>query len=193
MKKFWKNLLVILILILAFTAFSSAYAISLDELNNDPDRYVTVLVMPKKIEYIDKKSIVSYPDKWPYYTLLAKHYLFLLDRKEIAEANVMFRYDWDHSSLAYREQALKTFPNDSDKEIAKHVDDMIKADPGIYWTVDLRSIYSLDGTLLHSFKERNLVISYAKLDWSERINLPLFAFYLYYNKTFHHIYENSNK
>ena len=143
MKKF-----IIAFLLLA-SIHTTAFSISLDELQNAPDQYVKVKENQSYAAYVDLNSIQSLRYSPPYYTLKGDIYLVAYVDGYINKCNTIFNYDYDKSSKELIKQIRRRYGNLSGKPLYDKMWEVVEVDSGITGSeIENSCVYKLDGTLI---------------------------------------------
>ena len=143
MKKF-----IIAFLLLA-SIHTTAFSISLDELQNAPDQYVKVKENQSYAVYVDPNSIQSLRYSPPYYTLKGDIYIVSYANGSINKCNTIFNYDYDKSSKELIKQIRRQYGNLSGKPLYDKMWEVVEVDSGITGSeIENSCVYKLDGTLI---------------------------------------------
>lgn len=135
-KKFWSILFTLILIPYC------AFAISLNELKSAPDRYVRFGSM----FFMDIQTIKSLLNKPPHFALQAT--VYDVSPSQIIEYIYGFDYDYNRSFYELSKNKNIFF---STEEIIRNSYAKAQNNSGIYFTMKLLNIYSLDGTLIHSY------------------------------------------
>ncbi len=112
-----KKLFLLLTIFSLFTI--SAFAVSLDELRNSPERYKLVLSNPTTDQYVEIPSINVVRYSPPYYVINSRTHIVRYEDNIITSIDMTYFYDYNQSiaSLANKvytvEELLKSLKNDS--------------------------------------------------------------------------------
>lgn len=112
-----KKLFLLLTIFSLFTM--SAFAVSLDELRNSPERYKLVLSNPTTDQYVEIPSINVVRYSPPYYVINSRTHIVRYEDNIITSIDVTYFYDYNQSvaSLVNKldtvEEVLKSLKNDS--------------------------------------------------------------------------------
>lgn len=160
----------------------TAFAISLDELQNEHSRYVKVKEDQSYAAYVDSNSIQSLRCSPPYYRLKGDIYIVAYANGYINKFNTIFNYDYNKSSKELKRQIRNRYGNLSGKPLYDKMWEIVKVDSGITGSeVENSYIYRFDGTLITRLP--------AQRDVKIPIMSPLsfaanYIFYRYYNEYF---------
>lgn len=172
--------LILTFLLLLITPLT-AFAISLNELQNNPDRYVSITEAQNATVYIDINSIKSLRYAPPYYTLQTKEYFVAYDLNSIGEMTNIYNYDYNQSSASLMEKIMKTNPLCSDEEFVKLVLDEAYKNSGITYGKTNIDYYDLNGIYITSENKS----STTKVDFlSNGYKMANFVFEKYYTTEF---------
>ena len=154
-----------------------ASAISLAEIESDPDRYVDV---SNHQLFVDVTTIDSVRYAPPYYTLEAE--VYEVYPNSIVESLYVVGYNYERSYEGIKEHVRTNYPNLSDAERARQLNVEMQNNTGMYCTVEDESIYSLQGELLNQVEKNSYRenISYM----SPVFYIGNYLFYRYYNTYF---------
>lgn len=92
-----KKLLLTFLFLLVLTIPLSVLAISLDELQSNPNKYVNIHESQSASDYVDIDSIQAIRYAPPYYTMKAKCYLVSYDYTRIMHSTLMINYDYNRT------------------------------------------------------------------------------------------------
>ena len=146
MKRFLLTFLLVLMIPL------SASAISLDELQSNPDKYTKIYEAENGTMYIDSESIKSIRYAPPYYTLQVKDYYVLYNLNCIQQSISTYNYDYNKNCATLTKKYAALYPSYSSKQIIDLVLAESKKDSGVIVTsVDI-NCYEFDGTFITTGK-----------------------------------------
>lgn len=172
-----KKLFLLLAIFSLFTM--SAFAVSLDELRNSPERYKLVQANSLGEEYIDINSISVTRYNPPYYTINATTYIVAYDKTVIMQLNNIFFYNYNQSVNSLVKKFITP----------EEVTARIKKDTGIKSQIKGAAVFNYDGSIQETYHQYNLSNSmYIPLK-ADAIFLPsyisaLYSFYKSYNMYF---------
>lgn len=136
--------LILTFLIMLMTPLT-AFAISSNELQNNPDRYIRFNETQNETVYADTNSIKCLRYAPPYYTLQAKIYFVAYDLNAIAEITNIYNYDYNQSTLSIMDKIMKSNPLCSEKEFMKLVLSEAYKNSGITCGTTTMTRYNLNG------------------------------------------------
>ena len=113
-----------------------SFAVSLQDIRDNPDIYKLVFSSAKEEEYIDINSIQSIRYAPPYYTINATAYAVYYNQGLITVYDNQYSYDLTRSLRAL----VKNYPRES-------VISELKKDTGLNWRAQRESVYDFDGIL----------------------------------------------
>lgn len=148
MKKFLIALF--LLLIMPFPAF----AISLTELQSNPDRYIVYAETPLETIYIDINSIKSIRYAPPYYTMQAKIFFVAYDLKFILEEESSYNYNYNRSFETLIKKQSQLNPSGNVNQIIGLAKYEAEKDSGIIISNLTKNIYDFNGTYFNSGNPR---------------------------------------
>lgn len=127
----------------------SGFAISLDALQGNPEKYVKVSENQNSTSYIDADSIKSIRYSPPYYTLQGQTYLIVYGYANILETTVIVNYDNNRSLESLLNQLMDQHPNFTIPQISELSFTMLQRDCGMTLNATHMATYDLDGTLTY--------------------------------------------
>lgn len=171
----------IFILLTLLTVPLTAFAISLDELQNNSNKYVNIYDTIDGTMYTDITSIKCIRYAPPYYTLQAKEYFIYYNFNLIGELTNTYNYDYNQSCISLMEKILESNPLCSEEEFIKSISDETDKNSGITYTRTNINYYNLDG--LYKSSSNNIYTQ--KLDFlSNGYKMANFIFEKYYTTKF---------
>lgn len=171
-----KKLFLLLVIFSLVTA--SAFAVSLDELRNSPERYKLVQANSLGEEYIDINSISVMIYNPPYYTINATTYIVAYDKTVIMQLDNIFFYNYNQSVNSLVKKFITP----------EEVTARIKKDTGIKSQIKGAAVFNYDGSIHETYHQYNLSNS-MYIPLKPDIFLPsymsaLYSFYKSYNMYF---------
>lgn len=109
-----KRMITILFMLLLIPL--SCSAISLEELQSNPEHYKNIIEAPEATLYVDSNSIKSVRNTPPYYALQVKIYYVIYDMTTIIESTCIFSYDQNRSSAILADKIIEENPTKSYNE-----------------------------------------------------------------------------
>ena len=168
-----KKLFLLLVIFSLVTA--SAFAVSLDELRNSPERYKLVQANSLGEEYIDINSISVMRYNPPYYTINATTYIVAYDKTVIMQLDNIFFYNYNQSVNSLVKKFITP----------EEVTARIKKDTGIKSQIKGAAVFNYDGSIQETYHQYNLSNSrYIPLkanNFSPAYMSALYSFYKSYN------------
>ena len=162
----------------------SAFAISISEIQENPQKYVKVDEDISSAHYIDIESIKSLRDASPYYTLQADMYLASYSSRSIFQNTIIFNFDYTRSYKSLNEALEKDFIAKGKKALlyskayTSALWDEIEKNSGILANDSATEVYSFDGVYRCSFPPSK---SDYKVDWATACGLYAdFVFYRHF-------------
>ncbi len=140
----------ILAFLLALMMPLSAFAISLDDLQNNPNSYVKVCENVTSTYYLEQGSIKVLRDSFPYLTLQAKIYLVMYEQSAIAVDLYTISYDCNRSLFALVVSKRIESPNMPTDKLTDYAIAEARKDSGIAVNIEANHYYHLDGTTIIS-------------------------------------------
>lgn len=142
----------LLLVIIQLLYIQAAFAMSLTELQSEPDRYINYREAQSSTLYVDLNSIQSLRNAHPYYTLKAKIYFVSYASDSIIEVSETYNYNYNQSFDSLVNKVLQLYPTYSDDKIADWILKEAEKNSGI--TIGSTSIkcYNLDGKYLNAGK-----------------------------------------
>ena len=167
------------LLITIFSLFTmSAFAVSLDELRNSPERYKLVQSDSLDEEYIDINSINVMRYNPPYYTINATTYTVAYDKAVIMQLDNIFFYDYNQSVNSLAKKFITP----------EEVITRIKEDTGIKYQIKGAALFNYDGSIEETYLQYDLFDSMHKPSkaniFSAVYMSALYSFYKAYNMHF---------
>ena len=167
------------LLLTIFSLFSmSAFAVSLDELRNTPERYKLVQADSLNEQYIDINSINVMRYNPPYYTINATTYTVAYDKTVIMQLDNIFFYNYNQSVNSLVKKFI------TPEEITARV----KEDTGIKFQIKGAALFNYDGSIQETYHQYDLSNSmYKPLKahiFSASYMSALYSFYKSYNMYF---------
>ena len=126
----------------------SAFAISLDEIQNNPDRYIKLKEDTSSTYYLEQESIKVLRDSFPYLTLQAKIYLVMYDQSAIADDFFTISYDYSRSSFALMISKRIESPDITVDKLVDYAIAEAKKDSGMAVNIKANNYCDLDGTII---------------------------------------------
>lgn len=123
----------------------SAFAISLDEINSNPNRYVKVIEEAEGTFYVDVSSIKSLRYSPPYYTMQFREIYIDYTMNLIADGSCTFNYDYNKSFLSRFGVQTRLHPSYTLRSIFNLASEDIKKDSGIISNSDSAACYNFNG------------------------------------------------
>ena len=171
-----KKLFLLLTIFSLFTM--SAFAVSLDELRNSPERYKLVQADSLNEQYIDINSINVMRYNPPYYTINATTYTVAYDKTVIMQLDNIFFYNYNQSVNSLVKKFI------TPEEITARV----KEDTGIKFQIKGAALFNYDGSIQETYHQYDLSNSmYNPLKahiFSASYMSALYSFYKSYNMYF---------
>lgn len=124
---------------------SSVTAISIDELQNAPNRYIVLSETSTGTHYIDINSIKSIRYAPPYYSMQATIYCVLYNISAISEEVSHFNYDYNRSFDTLVKETIKIQPDYTNEQIYDIVLSKSRYDSGIYYNSSATNFYDFNG------------------------------------------------
>ena len=152
-------------------------AISLSDIENNPDRYIDV---SNHEVFVDVDTIESVRYAPPYYTLKAE--VYSVYPNSIVESTYAVGYNYERSYTGIKEYISQNYPNISAADKAKLLNTQIQSNTGMYCSIQDENIYSLNGELLNQVES-----NYSQQDitfMSPAFYVGNYLFYRYYNQFF---------
>ncbi len=167
------------LLLTIFSLFSmSAFAVSLDELRNSPERYKLIVSNPTNEQYVEIPSINVVRYSPPYYVINSRAYIVSYENNVITAIDMTYFYDYNQSvaSLVNKldtvEEVLKSLKNDS----------------GIKYQMKGSISFNYDGTPIGTYTKYNLSNPKYGLQKANMTSVPYatatYSFYKSYNLYF---------
>lgn len=158
----------------------SCFAISLEELQNNPSRYVKASDSKSMTLYVDVNSIKSLRYAPPYYTMQAKVYTVDFLYLAIVDKDYTINYDYTRSANELYKKVKKQYPYATDEYQTEFLVEEVQKDCGVYITFSNASMYEFDGKYLGQVES-----PFFKIKWeSPSYRAANFIFYKYYNQYF---------
>lgn len=173
---------IVIILFLALTPFYS-WAISLEEIQRNPERYVKLNESQSYISYMDVESIHSLRYEPPYYTLQGDMYGISCKENTIFKVTEVFYYDYRRSGEELAKSIRARYRNITNNQLNQAIYQELKRDSGVEGSVISGKAYDKAGNFLqnvytYEFKNNKIVIM---TPVSREAN---YMFYRYYNINF---------
>lgn len=141
---------ILLAFLLAIMLPLSAFAISLDEINSSPNRYVKVTEDAKNAFYVDVSIIKSLRYSPPYYVLQCRSFYISYERNYICQQlDSTFSYDYNKNYISQFKKIISSHPNYKAEQISQLLDladEEVKKDSGIIYNAETVDFYNFDGT-----------------------------------------------
>lgn len=152
-------------LFLALVPFS-AFAISLDEIQSNPSKYVLVYKTSCCAAFVDVDSIHMLRQDPPHISLKTEFYTVIYDSKVILKDNRTFIFDTNRAAALLLKEVKKDHPEYTDLECAKIVISLQKKDSGIYANHPHWEVFNFGGD---SYPEVNGALAYLlnKSEWRD--------------------------
>lgn len=174
----------LLLLLTIFSLFSiSAFAVSLDELRNTPERYKLVISNPRTDQYVEIPSINVVRYSPPYYVINSRTYIVRYENNVITAIDMTYFYDYNQSIASL---ANKFYT-------AEDVLKKIKLNSGIKSQMKGSISFNYDGSQISTYTKYNL--SNPKYDpqkadmTSASYATAAFSFYKAYNMYFNQLFD----
>lgn len=126
----------------------TALAISLSDIQNNPDQYVLVLRQPTVNTYVDSYSIASLRYDPPYYAMSGDVYLVEYNSNMIIKTNAITTYDATRSFKTLLLANHKAHPNVSGHDILVPTLEEMKKNDGITFHFGKTEVWNLDGNYI---------------------------------------------
>ena len=123
----------------------SCSAISLEELQSNPEQYEKIIEAPSGTIYLELNSIKSLRNSPPYYTLQAKVYSVLYDTVAIAESTRFFNYDDNRSTLSLLNKIVEENSKRSFSEQNNMLLTELEKDCGMSYSDETVKYYKFNG------------------------------------------------
>ena len=156
----------------------SAFAVSLDELRNSPERYKLVLSNPTYDQYVEIPSINVVRYSPPYYVISSRIYAIRYDKNIINAIDITYFYDYTQSARSLSKNI----------STANELINILKGNSGIKHQAKGGRNFNYDGSPIGSYKSFDL----SKPQYSPQKTILLsglyfagtYAFYKAYNVYF---------
>lgn len=181
-----KLLLVLTILMLAPL---SSFAISLAELQSNPNEYVVVSQAASSTIYVKKSSIESLRYSPPFYSMKAKTYGVNYSGDDIYEYETIANYDYDQTMEGIGKRVLHDNPGIPFDEYMKKCIAERNRDSGITCSLTDIYVWSLDGRAKGKLPSTYNQKCFAGAPMYQAAN---YMFYFYYEKYFGDKYDSEN-
>ena len=168
----------------------TTWAISLSDLENNPDQYHKVGESNAQAVYVDKNSLQSIRYSPPYYTLSARSYFVNYTDCTIIELNSLVNYDYNRSlegitNLIAARHARDNDPSKNNKETYKQeAIQEITSNNGLTSSDKILNVYTFDGDIsMHgsdSFVTNGSPVKYGTGEY----RVAEYMFFAYYNQHF---------
>lgn len=126
----------------------SSFAISLEELQNNPAKYVKIQEDISSTYYLEPATIKVLRSSFPYLTLQSKVYTVLYPGSFISESLYTTNYDEMQSLYSLTLIKRANTPNATDDELVNYAIEEAKKDSGVSYSVKADYYYDFDGNLL---------------------------------------------
>lgn len=143
---------ILLLIIIQLLYIQTAFAMSLAELQSEPNRYTNYKEVQSSTLYVDLNSIQALRNAHPYYTLKAKIHFVSYASDSIIEVSETYNYNYNQSFDSLVNKALQLYPTYSDDKITDWI--FKEAEKNSEITIGSTSIkcYNLDGKHLNDGK-----------------------------------------
>lgn len=131
----------------------STFAISLNELESNPDRYEKYGEDLNCAVFQDKYSVKSLRYSPPFYTIQVIEYIVSYNNSSIVEVTQIYNYDYNRSFERLDREISAKNKYWSVEKIIEEVRMKKREDSGISCSSVMGSIYALDGSLLYPSPE----------------------------------------
>ena len=143
-----RNLL--LAILLAVSIPLSSWAISLNEIQSAPEKYIQLSEDAENTFYLDANSITSIRYSPPYYTLQGEVYIVGYTRGLIAQHTMIFNYDYNRSFNSLMSEVIKTYPTYTNTQLLDMIEARMKNNSGILFSCNKIDYYHFDGQFIKS-------------------------------------------
>lgn len=176
----WKFIVTILFFVLM--PFYS-WAISLEEIQRHPERYVKLDESQSCVNYIDVESIHSLRYESPYYTLQGDVYYVGRSDNLIFKVTEVFCYDYRRSIRELAKSIRLRDRNISNNQLNRAIYEELKQDSGIVGSVISEKAYNTAGTFLQEvptseFRNKKIILNAPNSHDAD------YMFYRYYGQHF---------
>lgn len=175
-----KHLLITTLLSIALIPFTAS-AISLTELQNNPDRYKAVCENKKSTIYVDNDTISSLRYYPPFYSLSADVYSVSYTNGNIIGGTFAMNYDYNQSPESIIDLIKAEHPDYTPKQISDYSAVLLFANSGIVISSSKLQVWTLDGDLTYTGDGLSNVKAQMTSPWYHATN---YSFLKYYNKLF---------
>lgn len=174
----------------------STFAISVSDIQNNPNRYKYISQCADGAVYLDLDSVSSQRYSPPFYTLAADSYTVVYTKNCIIGAKFIFNYDYNHGRMTAIKNALdemrknnkieirnnkEYMSDDTYEEIKNRVNSQMKIDTGVRALVAHTTVWNLDGKYINARDSNNeMSAGYNTIPYY----LAEEAFHKYYNQWF---------
>lgn len=175
-----KHLLITTLLSIALIPFTAS-AISLTELQNNPDRYKAVCERKELTVYVDNDTISSLRYSPPFYSLSADVYTVSYESGKIFGGTFAMNYDYNQNPDSIIDRIKAEHPHYTQDQIIHYLSVSSVANSGIVISSSKLQVWTLDGDLTYTgngFSNEKAPIS---SPWYHAAN---YSFLKYYNKLF---------
>lgn len=140
---------------LLLTPFT-ALAISLSDIQNNPDQYVLVLRQTTINTYVDSNSIASLRYDPPYYAMGGDVYLVEYNGNKIIKTNAITTYDGTRSFKTLLLAKYKAHPNINSHDLLVLTLEDLQKDDGITLHFGKTDVWDLDGNYIRSMSNSEM-------------------------------------
>lgn len=177
-----KHLLITTLLSIALIPFTAS-AISLTELQNNPDRYKAVCENKESTVYVDNDTISSLRYSPPFYSLSADVYIVSYADGKILGETVAMNYDYNQNPDSIIDRIKAEHPHYTQNQIIHYVSDSLVANSGIVISSSKLQLWTLDGDLTFTYTGNGF--SNTKVPTTSPLyHAANYSFLKYYNKLF---------
>lgn len=163
----------------------SCSAISLDELQSQPNIYKKITDSKEHTLYADLNSIKSIRYAPPYYTLQSKLYLVEYNNIGIIESTTLFNYDYNRTTSSLIKKIVWENPNLSDDEFYKRLQQELREDSGITCSHLDYKLYSYSGNRKNTYGPQPQKYSAEKVEYASSLYITAnVIFQKAYNESF---------
>ena len=180
--KFYTKKFIVTILFLVLTPFYS-WAISLEEIQSNPERYVKMNENQLYIDYMDVESIQSLRYEPPYYTLQGDTYLVVRGKNIFYKTTMIFYYDYQRSAEHLAQSIEEKYRNISRSQLHQEIYQELMRDSGVEVSTTNGKGYDIAGNFIQDFSSSGYIKNKVLLmtGWSRNAD---YMFYKYYNRHF---------
>ena len=178
-----KHLFITTLLSIALIPFTAS-AISLTELQNDPDRYKAVCENKEMTVYVDNDTISSLRYSPPFYSLSADVYIVSYGRGKIYGETVAMNYDYNQNPDSIIDRIKAEHPHYTQDQIIHYVSVSSVTNSGIVISCSSKiQVWTLDGDLTFTYTGNGYSNKKAPIS-SPFYHAANYSFLKYYNKLF---------